>query len=133
MPKFETYDVCTDITDASGARAAYRLNVPSLPRIVEITASFVLILVMLPLMLVLALLVALDVRSMPIQWHREVGTNGATTHRQYFQTLGKPYDDAGQRLTDAERTSLFGQFLENTKLATLPQLWNVLVGKSSFS
>ncbi|MBD2563155.1 sugar transferase [Nostoc linckia FACHB-391] len=49
-----------------------------------------------------------------------------------FRTMTNERDHEGNLLADEKRLTAFGQFLRETSLDELPQLWNVLKGDMSF-
>jgi lipopolysaccharide/colanic/teichoic acid biosynthesis glycosyltransferase len=49
-----------------------------------------------------------------------------------FRTMTDARDSAGNFLPDNERITPFGEWLRQTSLDELPQLWNVFIGEMSF-
>jgi lipopolysaccharide/colanic/teichoic acid biosynthesis glycosyltransferase len=49
-----------------------------------------------------------------------------------FRTMTDARDSAGNFLPDSERITPFGEWLRQTSLDELPQLWNVFIGEMSF-
>lgn len=100
-----------------------------------------------PLILVLALLVALD-GSSPFYWNERVGRGGRTFRMLKLRTMVPDADkmleaylsrnaaarlewNCTQKLKSDPRITTVGRFLRKTSLDELPQLWNVLIGDMS--
>ncbi|MDJ0860544.1 MAG: sugar transferase [Dinoroseobacter sp.] len=100
-----------------------------------------------PIVLVLAILVALDGHN-PFYWQRRVGRKGRSFQLLKLRTmvvnadakleqyLSKNPDaraewDAHQKLKNDPRITLFGRILRKSSLDELTQLWNVLKGDMS--
>jgi lipopolysaccharide/colanic/teichoic acid biosynthesis glycosyltransferase len=96
---------------------------------VDFSLSLLLIVVLLPVFLIIAAMVLLDVGSPIFFWQRRVGINGQGFHMHKFRTLKPAYDDQGRSTTD--RVSGLGALLRKFRLDELPQLLNVLVGDMS--
>jgi lipopolysaccharide/colanic/teichoic acid biosynthesis glycosyltransferase len=103
--------------------------------------------VVLPVVMVLALLVALDGGS-AFYWQQRVGRNGRAFRIMKLRTMVPDADktleahlnanpaarrewDHKQKLSDDPRITEIGHFLRSTSLDELPQLWNVLKGEMS--
>ena len=101
-----------------------------------------------PILLILAIIVAIDNRGRVIFAHRRVGRNGREFSCYKFQTMIpnaqevlKEYleknPEARQeweesfKLTNDPRVTKLGNFLRRTSLDELPQLWNVICGDMS--
>ncbi|NHC34200.1 sugar transferase [Scytonema millei] len=60
------------------------------------------------------------------------GKEGKIFNFYKFRTMTDEQDAQGNLLPDEQRLTTFGQFLRQTSLDELPQLWNVLKGDMSF-
>lgn len=104
----------------------------SVKRGIDIFAALALAAALTPLMLVVALLVALDLGFPLVFWQKRPGRFGYPFKLFKFCTMRGAYDDNGSRLPDAERLSVIGRTLRRTRLDELPQLYNILIGEMSF-
>ncbi|GAA2559027.1 sugar transferase [Winogradskya consettensis] len=99
-------------------------------RLLDVSAAVLGLLLTLPLMLILALTVALTLgRPVLFRQHR-AGRHGTTFTLLKFRTMVDE-DPARGLATDAERLTGWGRFLRSTSLDELPSLVNVLRGEMS--
>jgi FlaA1/EpsC-like NDP-sugar epimerase/lipopolysaccharide/colanic/teichoic acid biosynthesis glycosyltransferase len=102
-------------------------------RLLDISLSFVGLLVLWPLFLVVAILIKLDSRG-PVFFRQErVGRNFKTFLIWKFRTMVANAPELGPELTAGadRRITRIGALLRQTKIDELPQLINVLVGEMS--
>lgn len=103
-------------------------------RTFDIAVSLVILTVMAPVMVVVALLIALET-GYPIIYRQErVGYGGRTFVIRKFRSMRNDAETEGARwasLHDSRTTSV-GRLLRQTRLDELPQLFNVLRGDMSF-
>lgn len=103
-------------------------------RSLDILISGVGMILLLPLFLLLAFLVKRDSPGPVFYWGRRVGRYGRPFRILKFRTM---YEDTasydGPKVTGNgdPRITPFGQWLRDTKINELPQLWNVLKGDMS--
>ncbi len=104
----------------------------SAKRSIDVVASAVMIVVLLPVFVVVAALVAFDIGVPLLFWQQRPGV-GKHPFRVYkFRTMRGAYDWNGRRVVDELRSSPIGQILRRTRLDELPQLVNILLGQMSF-
>jgi lipopolysaccharide/colanic/teichoic acid biosynthesis glycosyltransferase len=101
-------------------------------RLIDIVGALVLGALALPLGVLVALLVAIDVGRPTIFWQQRPGHNGLPFKLWKFRTMAAAHDGAGMRVPDEQRLSRIGRFLRRVRLDELPQLYNILVGEMSF-
>lgn len=101
-------------------------------RIFDISLSFILIILFLPIILMLAVWIVISM-GIPILFkQKRPGLNGAVFTIYKFRTMGSKKDTKGHLLPDAERLTSIGKFIRSASLDELPQLFNVLNGDMSF-
>lgn len=102
-----------------------------LKRLLDITGAAVLLLVLAPVLLVIAILVAANL-GYPVLFRQvRAGRNGKSFTILKFRTMRAAHDAAGRSLPDEERLSRFGKVLRSSSLDELPELFNVLYGDMS--
>lgn len=103
-------------------------------RLFDIVASFVLLIILSPFMLIIALLIKADSRG-PVFFRQERVTQYGRTFRIFkFRTMVDGADRKGSLVTvgNDSRITRMGQLLRKIRLDELPQLINVLTGDMTF-
>ena len=105
----------------------------AIKRLMDLVIGLVAFVVLIPVMAVVAVLVALDSAGRVVYGARRVGRNGREFTMWKFRTMARGADAVGPAVTGAFdfRVTRVGAFLRRTKLDELPQLVNVLAGQMS--
>jgi lipopolysaccharide/colanic/teichoic acid biosynthesis glycosyltransferase len=103
----------------------------SFKRIIDIVIVSILILALLPVLIMTALLVLVDVGWPVFFWQQRTGQVGRELQLYKLRTLRAPFDRQGRRILEEQRLSRIGRLLRQTRFDELPQLFNVLVGDMS--
>jgi lipopolysaccharide/colanic/teichoic acid biosynthesis glycosyltransferase len=103
-----------------------------LKRAFDFTLAAFLSIALSPVILFVAILVALDLGMDISFWQQRPGLGGRPFKLHKLRTMASAHDGRGRRLSDEERLSGMGRFLRRTRLDELPQLYNILVGNMSF-
>ena len=101
----------------------------------DIVVSLVMIVALLPLLLVLAAISAVDTKGCPLFAQTRMGRNNQPFKMLKFRTMNvnAPANVATHKLRDAARyISPVGEVLRKFSLDELPQLFNILKGDMSF-
>ncbi|MDO4785364.1 MAG: sugar transferase [Fretibacterium sp.] len=102
-----------------------------LKRLVDLTGSFLGLLLLSPVFLLLTLAIRRRMGPPAIFSQRRGGLEGRPFMLRKFRSMTDERDEAGELLPDADRLTPLGVFLRRTSLDELPQLWNVLCGDMS--
>ena len=89
------------------------------------------LLFVLPICLLIALLVLIQLGSPVLFRQSRPGLSGKIFHMYKFRTMTSECDKNGILLSDEFRLTKFGKFLRSTSLDELPSLWNVMRGDMS--
>lgn len=101
-------------------------------RLFDIAVSLVLIVATAPLMLLIAVGVAMDVGTPVPFWQERPGVLGRRLRLYKFRTMRSLHNVAGKRIPEDRRSSVLGRFLRRSRLDELPQLFHILAGQMSF-
>ena len=100
-------------------------------RVFDLLVALPLLLVVLPVLLMLAVAVAIFM-GRPVLFRQErPGFRGKPFVMVKFRTMTDERDADGNLLPDADRLTPFGRFLRHTSLDELPELYNVVRGEMS--
>jgi lipopolysaccharide/colanic/teichoic acid biosynthesis glycosyltransferase len=102
-----------------------------LPRCLESAVAFAGIVLIGPMLLLIALVVALTSRGPILFRHRRIGKGGRHFEMLKFRTMCVNGSGPGITRQGDTRITPVGRFLRKTKLDELPELWNVVRGDMS--
>lgn len=102
-----------------------------LKRFLDFIVATILLLLLLPIFLITAVIVLLDVGTPILYWQQRIGLDGRSFLLHKFRTLKPSFNWDGQPIPGSERLSWIGNLIRKTRLDELPQLLNVLVGDMS--
>lgn len=100
-------------------------------RCTDILVALIAIVVLSPVLVVTAILVAVFLGRPVFFRQRRPGKNGIPFEMVKFRSMTDGKDEKGQLLPDEVRLTRFGRFLRASSLDELPELWNVLKGEMS--
>lgn len=100
-------------------------------RMMDVTASFVLLLFFSPFILVIVLLQLYFHKGRIFFKQQRPGYKGQLFYIRKFKTMNDAMDDQGRLLPDVKRLTPWGNLLRKTSLDELPQLWNIFTGDMS--
>ncbi|GAB4268950.1 MAG: sugar transferase [Candidatus Rifleibacteriota bacterium] len=103
----------------------------TIKRLMDVTVSALLLLLLSPILLFLAFLIRRKI-GLPILFRQKrTGLNGKTFEILKFRTMSNTRDKNGKLLADKQRLCSFGQALRKLSIDELPELINVLRGEMS--
>ncbi|MEM7757791.1 MAG: sugar transferase [Cyanobacteria bacterium P01_A01_bin.40] len=100
--------------------------------LVDRLLSAIMLLILAPFILILAIAIYFNMGGPVIFAQPRGGKNNSTFTFYKFRTMTDEKDGQGKLLPDMKRLTPLGQFLRQTSLDELPQLWNILRGDMSF-
>ena len=102
-------------------------------RFFDIVASFILLLISSPVLLIIAIAIAIDSRGPIIFKQTRLGKNGKEFPIYKFRTMVVDAEKSGVYSDNKDpRVTKVGRILRKTSLDELPQMVNILVGHMSF-
>ncbi len=102
-----------------------------LKRLIDIYLSSLALILLSPIILVTAIVVALSMGTPVIFKQIRPGYKGKPFTIYKFRTMKDAYDETGKPLPDDQRLTKFGSFMRASSLDELPELLNVLKGEMS--
>ncbi|MCY4364079.1 MAG: sugar transferase [Gammaproteobacteria bacterium] len=100
-------------------------------RLFDLLFSLFLLVLLLPLFILLAVLVYIDLGSPVLFRQQRPGLQGKPFTFYKFRTMNNGTNENGRLMPDENRLTGFGRFLRGTSLDELPQLFNVIRGDMS--
>ena len=100
-------------------------------RIMDFTLSLLALMVLSPVLLVLVVLGAANMKGNPFFTQNRPGKDEKIFKLIKFRTMSNAKDKEGNLLPDEDRLTRYGQFLRSTSLDELPELINILKGDMS--
>ena len=100
-------------------------------RILDIISSLLAIIILSPLLGMLTVIGAFEMKGNPFFTQERPGKNEKIFKLIKFRTMTNAKDKDGNLLSDADRLTRYGKFLRNTSLDELPELFNILKGDMS--
>lgn len=97
----------------------------------DIALSGSALLVLLPMLLILAIIVRVNLGSPVLFQQVRPGRGGKPFRMIKFRTMRNAFDSNGEQLPDSQRMTPLGSFLRTSSLDELPELWNVFKGEMS--
>ena len=100
-------------------------------RILDIISSLLAIIILSPLLCMLTVIGAFEMKGNPFFTQERPGKDEKIFKLIKFRTMTNAKDKDGNLLSDADRLTRYGKFLRNTSLDELPELFNILKGDMS--
>lgn len=100
-------------------------------RILDLILSLMALIILMPLMLIIGILVAINLGNPIIFKQKRPGKDEKIFTLYKFRTMTDEKDEKGKLLPDSQRLTKFGKFLRSTSLDELPELINILKGDMS--
>ncbi len=101
-------------------------------RALDIVASLLLLVLLVPAFLLVGVLVAISFGLPLVFWQERLGRHARPIHVHKFRSMKAPFDKNGRLLEASERETRIGRFLRASRLDELPQLLDILRGDMSF-
>ena len=100
-------------------------------RFLDLTLSFIAIIILSPIMLLVYLMSLVFLKGNPIFKQYRPGKNNKIFAMYKFRSMTNKTDKDGNLLPDKDRITTYGKILRKTSLDELPQLFNILMGHMS--
>ena len=100
-------------------------------RILDLILSLMALILLMPLMLIIGILVAINLGNPIIFKQKRPGKDEKIFTLYKFRTMTDEKDEKGKLLPESQRLTKFGKFLRSTSLDELPELINILKGDMS--
>ena len=101
-------------------------------RVLDALGAGVLIVLLAPVIIVVALLAAVDVGRPILFWQQRPGLGGRPFRIYKLRTMQAAHDESGRLIPDDQRLTRVGSLLRQSRLDELPQLFHILKGQMSF-
>ena len=100
-------------------------------RVIDFIMSLCAIIILSPLLIVLAIIGAIEMKGNPFFTQQRPGLYEKTFNLIKFRTMTNEKDSVGKQLPDEDRFVPYGKFLRSSSLDELPELINILKGDMS--
>jgi lipopolysaccharide/colanic/teichoic acid biosynthesis glycosyltransferase len=100
-------------------------------RLMDIVVAIAMMITLVPLTILVAALVLIDVGFPIVFWQQRIGQLGRPLYVYKFRTMRSSFDREGLPIPESERLSLLGRLLRRNHLDEIPQLFNILTGSMS--
>lgn len=101
-------------------------------RLTDIVVAGVLLVLLAPIMVVVAAVVAVEIGFPVVFWQQRPGVGGIPFCVYKFRSMRAEHSINGRKLSECDRITFWGAILRRTRLDELPQLYNILAGEMSF-
>lgn len=99
--------------------------------VIDFVVAFSALFILSPLLIIIALLLALVNGGSPFFFQSRPGKHGKIFRIVKFKTMTDAQDEDGKLLPDSERLTAIGKLVRKTSIDEIPQLINVLKGEMS--
>ena len=120
------FEIPSDLLESYALRRYWAVK-----RVIDFSGALLLKLLLSPIMLLTAFLVAASIGWPILFWQQRPGLGGRPFRAYKFRTTRTAHTPDGSCLSDCERASSIGKMLRRLRLAELPQLFNIIRGYMS--